>query len=241
MSWAVLFSLFLLAGSAGPSAQAGAATDWKGEAQAAASRRDWDQAIADYEKELEQTPQDAKLRVEYAIVLKSAGRFAEAIGALRAALRINPRNERAELELGDAYRQIYNYDEARRIFETARREHPRSSAPLVSLGLLGIELQTYDAAIAHLQAALRLAPSDLTARDDLAAAYHAKGDQANALVQLNLIIAKDFGMHWRTICGVRYTQIVMRTERRCQIHSRFSRASRTTKKEGSCLERLNSD
>jgi protein O-GlcNAc transferase len=180
---------------AGPSyweAQGEPASDWRTEARAAASRRDWEQAIAGYQKALEQTPQDANLRVELATVLKSAGRFVEAIGALRDALRISPQDERAELELGDTYRQIYNYDEARRIFETAHREHPRSSAPLVSLGLLGIELQTYDGAIAHLQAALRLAPSDLTARDDLAAAYHAKGDQANALVQLNLIIAKDF-------------------------------------------------
>ncbi|MFY9529559.1 MAG: tetratricopeptide repeat protein, partial [Candidatus Acidiferrales bacterium] len=107
MSWALLLSMLFLAGPSYWEAQGAPASDWRAEARAAASRRDWEQAIAGYQRALEQAPQDANLYLEYGTVLKSAGRFAEAIGTLRDALRISPRNERAELELGDTYRQIY--------------------------------------------------------------------------------------------------------------------------------------
>jgi tetratricopeptide (TPR) repeat protein len=52
-------------------------------------------------------------------------------------------------------------------------------------------MQTYDAAIGHLRAALALAPADVDARDRLALAYKARGDQANALAQLAKVLARD--------------------------------------------------
>lgn len=165
--------------------------DWKTEGRAAAARRDWEQAVNAYRKAIEQAPHDPNLWVELAVALKSLGNFPEAIANFEEALRLNPRGERAALELGDAYRRVFNYDEARRVFESAHRDHPQSPAPLVSLGLLEIELQTYEAAIAHLQSAVRLARGDLAARNYLADAYRAKGDQQRALEQLRAVLARD--------------------------------------------------
>jgi tetratricopeptide (TPR) repeat protein len=124
----------------------------------------------------------------------AAGRFVDAIAVYQEALRIAPRNVDAEIGLAQAYRGVRNFDAAKQTLEQARREHPRSAAPPAMLGDLDLELQTYDAAIAHLTAALALAPANVDARNRLAVAYKAKGgasDKANALAQIAKVLARD--------------------------------------------------
>jgi tetratricopeptide (TPR) repeat protein len=121
----------------------------------------------------------------------SAGNWAAAIAGYEAALRTSPRNLTAEIGLAQAYRGVHNYDEANRVLERARAEHPQSVKPLAALGDLEIELQTYDAAIAHLHAALALAPSDVESRNRLAVAFQAKGDLDSALAQIAKVLARD--------------------------------------------------
>ncbi|MGD0402149.1 MAG: tetratricopeptide repeat protein [Candidatus Acidiferrales bacterium] len=121
----------------------------------------------------------------------SAGDWAAAIASYDEALRISPRNLGAEIGLAQAYRGVHNYDEAKRVLERARAEHPQSEKPLAALGDLEIELQTYDAAIAHLRAALAIAPSDVESRNRLAVAYQAKGDLDSALAQIARVLARD--------------------------------------------------
>jgi tetratricopeptide (TPR) repeat protein len=139
------------------------------------------QARAKQEQELE--------RQAYAKA--SAGNWVAAIAGYDAALRISPRNLSAEIGLAQAYRGVHNYDEAKRVLERARGEHPQSAKPLAALGDLDIELQTYDAAIAHLRAALAIAPSDVESRNRLAVAYQAKGDLEKALEQVAKVLALD--------------------------------------------------
>jgi tetratricopeptide (TPR) repeat protein len=121
----------------------------------------------------------------------AAGDWAAAIASYDETLRISPRNLSAEIELAQAYRGVHSYDEAKRVLERARAEHPQSEKPLASLGDLDIELQAYDAAIAHLRAALALAPSDVESRNRLAVAYQAKGDLEKALEQVAKVLARD--------------------------------------------------
>jgi tetratricopeptide (TPR) repeat protein len=121
----------------------------------------------------------------------SAGNWAGAIASYDQALRISPHNLIAELGLAQAYRGVHNYDEAKRVLERARAEHPQSEKPLAALGDLEIELQTYDAAIAHLRAALAIAPSDVESRNRLGVAYQAKGDSDGALAQVAKVLARD--------------------------------------------------
>jgi tetratricopeptide (TPR) repeat protein len=139
------------------------------------------QAPAQQEQELE--------RQGYAKA--SAGDWAAAIASYDEALRISPRNLAAEIGLAQAYRGVHNYDEAKRVLERSHAEHPQSAKPLAALGDLEIELQTYDAAIAHLRAALVLAPSDFESRNRLAVAYQVKGDSEKALEQVAEILARD--------------------------------------------------
>src|ERR1700733_103319 len=122
---------------------------------------------------------------------QAAGDWAAAIASYDETLRISPHNLTAELGLAQAYRGVHNYDEAKRVLERARSEHPQSAKVLAALGDLEIEMQAYDAAIAHLRAALVLAPSDVESRNRLAVAYQAKGDLENALQQVAKVLARD--------------------------------------------------
>ncbi|HEY4951188.1 MAG TPA: tetratricopeptide repeat protein [Candidatus Acidoferrales bacterium] len=138
--------------------------------------------------------QQAATLNEQAHAAAAAGRFPDAIADYHEALRIAPRNVDAEIGLAQAYRGARNFDAAKQMLEQARREHPKSAAPLEMLGDLDLELQTYDAAIAHLTAALALAPANGDARNRLAVAYKAKGgaaDKANALEQIAKVLARD--------------------------------------------------
>jgi tetratricopeptide (TPR) repeat protein len=138
--------------------------------------------------------QQATTLIEQARASAAVGRFADAIADYQEALRIAPRNVDAEIGLAQAYRGVRNFDAATQTLEQARREHPKNAAPLAMLGDLDLELQTYDAAIAHLTAALALAPANLDARNRLAVAYKAKGDaadKANALEQIAKVLERD--------------------------------------------------
>src|SRR5262249_54831147 len=138
-------------------------------------------------------PKDISLRVELGTVLTKAGRLTDSISAYQEALRIAPHSMPAELGLAEAYRAIPNYEEAKRVLDRAIREHPKSPEPLAALGNYDLQQQTYDAAIAHLKAALALAPGNIETRNLLAAAYHAKGDLPNALAQLQRVLAREPG------------------------------------------------
>jgi tetratricopeptide (TPR) repeat protein len=135
--------------------------------------------------------QQERERERQAYAKASAGDWAAAIASYDGALRISPRNLAAEIGLAQAYRGVHNYDEAKRVLERAGAEHPQSAKPLAALGDLEIELQTYEAAIAHLRAALAIAPSDVESRNRLAVAFQAKGDLDSALTQIVKVLARD--------------------------------------------------
>ncbi len=148
-------------------------------------------AIASYQKAIELAPRSASTHVELGDALIRVARYAEAIASYTEELRISPRDLDAEIGLAQAYRGVHNYAEAKQILEQSRAEHLHSPKPLAALGDLDIELQTYDAAIAHLRAALVLAPADVESRNRLTVAYEAKGDSDNALTQIAKVLTRD--------------------------------------------------
>jgi tetratricopeptide (TPR) repeat protein len=161
------------------------------EARAEAANGRFDEAIASYEKAIELSPREPSLRIELGAVLLRTARFPDAIAAFAQAVRVSPRNVDAEIGLAQAYRNVHNYAEAQSTLERACREHPKNAAPLTVLGDLDIELEIFDPAIAHLNAALTLAPANVEARTRLALAYKAKGDQESALKQFAKALLRD--------------------------------------------------
>lgn len=160
-------------------------------AQDAALRGEWAGSASLFQQAIQLAPRDPNLRIGLGLAFTNTERFTDAIASYEEALRLSPRLLSAELGLAQDYRAVHNYDEVRRILERAAREHPQSAAPLSMLGDLDIEMQTYDAAIQHLSAALALDPAGNDARNRLASAYKAKGDESNALAQLEKVLARD--------------------------------------------------
>jgi protein O-GlcNAc transferase len=161
------------------------------QAKTAVTSRDWETAAASYEREIRLAPNNATLRVELGDALSRLNRLPGAIAAYREALRISPRNLSAEIGLARVYREVPNFEEGKRILEKSVREHPRTPEPLATLGDMEIQLQAYDSAISHLKAAVKLAPANVANRNLLAAAYKAKGDTDNAMVELKKVLARD--------------------------------------------------
>jgi len=194
MFYRLLFCSFLL--TIGSFAAAGQthsqqAQELKRQGGAEAAAGNWDAAIASYAKAIELVPRDGDLRMELGESLARNARYVEAIASYDEALRISSGDLRAEVGLAQAYRGVHNYTQAKQILEKSRVEHPHNAKPLAALGDLDIELQTYDSAIAHLRAALALAPLDVDSRNRLAVAYQAKGDLDNALAQTAKVLARD--------------------------------------------------
>ena len=155
------------------------------------AEKDWDIAADEFRRAIEVQPRNIRLRVELGEALSSAQDFPGAIAAFNEVLQLDPRNETAELGIAEAYRRVFNYDETRKYLDRAQQDHASSAAPRIALGRLEIELQHYDRAIEELQTAIKLAPRDSSARNDLAAAYQAKGDLPQALEQLDAVLARD--------------------------------------------------
>jgi Flp pilus assembly protein TadD len=160
-------------------------------AQESVAEKDWDTAADEFRRAVELEPRNPRLRVELAESLSAAQDFPAAIAAFNEALQLDPRNEAAVLGLAEAYRCVFNYDETRKFLERAKQDHPSSSAPRIALGRLEMELHHYDRAIEELQGAIKLAPRDVDARSELAAAYHAKGDLPQTLAQLDIALQRD--------------------------------------------------
>jgi tetratricopeptide (TPR) repeat protein len=189
---AVIFALVLSCATIHPRQTSSAeAEHLKREAHASIANRQWDAAIQSYEKAIALAPNELSLRVELGAVLMKSGQPTDSIAAFQEALRMAPRNLTAELGLAQGYRGVRNNEEAKRVLERAIREHPKSPEPLAAIGEFEIQQQTYDAAIGHLKASLVLAPANAETRNLLAAAYKAKGDLANALAELDKVLARD--------------------------------------------------
>jgi tetratricopeptide (TPR) repeat protein len=160
-------------------------------AQAAVAAQHWEDAVAYYEQAIELAPRSATLRVELGAVLIKLGRLPEAISIDREALRIAPHDMAAETGMAQAYRNIPNFEEAKHILQASSREHANAAEPLAAMADMEIQLQMYDAAITHLKAAIHLTAANVANRNLLAAAYKAKGDTPNALVELRKVLARD--------------------------------------------------
>lgn len=97
------------------------------------------------------------------------GRFAEALPALQAAAREEPRSDAAHANLGAALFKLNRNAEALEQFEQAARINPGNPATQQSLGELWLDTGKPDAAADAFAAALRLKPGD----DELTFSYAA--------------------------------------------------------------------
>lgn len=88
--------------------------------------RDYDNAIATYEKLLAQSPENQDVRRAYAEALAGAGKFAAARTELQKIIKLEPQDGPSYLRLGQIDRQEGKFDQARQEFDKARSLMPDS-------------------------------------------------------------------------------------------------------------------
>jgi tetratricopeptide (TPR) repeat protein len=97
-------------------------------------RHEFDQAITEIEKAVAVYPNGADVTAFYGMVLRYAGRPAEAIEWYKKAIRLNPIPPNWYLHnLGNAYRDMGRYDEAIKEFEKALNNNPNHFPALIGL------------------------------------------------------------------------------------------------------------
>jgi tetratricopeptide (TPR) repeat protein len=113
--------------------------------------RDYDNAIAMYEKALAQSPENQDIRRAYADALAGAGRYTAARTELQKIIRLEPEDGMAHLRLGQLDRQEGRFDQARQELERAKVLLPESLEVPYQQVLLEAAIGNEDKAIEILQ------------------------------------------------------------------------------------------
>lgn len=134
-----------------------------------------------YERALELQPG----RFDWIYYLGSAraslGRHAEALDALREAVRLDPAYAPARLELADVLLATGEVEQSRGLYEALTRENPGLVQATYGLGRSLSELRQHAAAVEQLARAIELSPDYASAHYALGLAYRELGDDVAAL------------------------------------------------------------
>jgi tetratricopeptide (TPR) repeat protein len=118
------------------------------------TRRDFDAALAHYQRAAELDPANEELHFRIAMALLQKNRTAEAISTIERLCERYPKSERAWLAMAVVYRATDNGEKAARAYERAIRCAPESFAAYIELAALYEKMGRGDEAIALLSSAL---------------------------------------------------------------------------------------
>jgi Tfp pilus assembly protein PilF len=107
---------------------------------------------------------------------RARGRAAQAIGLLRDAIALSPRNSGALSNLGALLSESGHEDEAMGLYERAIEADPANSAARVNLGQAQVARGRFVEAIANLRSAVQLDPRNVGAHIQLGLAFASAGD-----------------------------------------------------------------
>ncbi|HXX67561.1 MAG TPA: tetratricopeptide repeat protein [Polyangiaceae bacterium] len=140
-----------------------------------------------------------------------AGNYADARSSFEAALKKNPRDYQALFDLGMACEKLQDKSAAERAYRAALEAKPDLDAASAELSALLIDEGRADEAIAVARAGLAKRPGSAALHENLGVATAAKGDQDQAVRELQLAVqaAPDQAMfhltlaHWLDVWHVR--------------------------------------
>jgi tetratricopeptide (TPR) repeat protein len=143
-------------------------------------------AISEYKEVLTASPSRPGVHYRLGRVLLArtrqgdshAGDLAEASKAFEQELEIDSTNANAAYELAEIYRKAAEFDKARELFALALKHYPDFEEAQVGMGRVLLSLAKPDLALAHLEKAIVLDPSDEVPYYQLAQAYGALGNAA---------------------------------------------------------------
>jgi tetratricopeptide (TPR) repeat protein len=152
------------------------------EAEAFESQENWDRAIAQYKKILDQEPKVEGIHYRLGRIFLSKSP-ADAEGAkteFHEELKIDPENASAEFMLGEIARQAGQWDEAIGHFSRAAKFDEGFQEAYLALGMSLNSAGKFSDAIMPLRSYVKLQPADPAGHYQLATAYARTGQKADA-------------------------------------------------------------
>jgi Flp pilus assembly protein TadD len=137
--------------------------------------RTWTDDLTLYQHALAVTSHNARMEKNYGATLQRLGRNADAVRALDAAIRDEPRWADPWYNRGMAKEGLGDLDGAAADYAAAARLEPTAGAPHLRLASLAFARGRYDEALREFESATRLAPGDVDAWDGLGATLASLG------------------------------------------------------------------
>ncbi len=151
----LLFVVVLLAGSAV------GVYRWRGAGVrfgAMDAQRNLDRMIGEFQKKVQQNPQDPSAHYALARAYLSKGQFLDGENELKRVLELQPQNARARTDLGAVYLTQGQPKEAQEEFAKLVAQEPNNANAHVGLGMALADQNNHEAAIDEYQTALHLDP-----------------------------------------------------------------------------------
>ncbi len=151
----LLFMVLILGGSAV------GVQRWRGGLQfrsAISAERNVDRMIGEFQKRIQQNPQDASAHYSLARAYFSKRQFPEGESELKRVLDLQPQNAKARMDLGAAYLHQQQAKEAQEEFAKLVAQDPNDANAHMGLGMALAGQNDQETAINEFQTTLRLAP-----------------------------------------------------------------------------------
>lgn len=158
------------------------------EAEALESHGDWDKAITEYRRILEQDPQRHGIHYQIGRVLlsKTPPEVENSTREFEEELKVDPNNASAEFMLGEMARQAGQWDEAIARFSKAANLDAGFDEAYLALGMSLNSDGKFDQAITPLETYVKREPGDPAGHYQLATAYARTGRKEQAAKEMNL-------------------------------------------------------
>jgi tetratricopeptide (TPR) repeat protein len=142
------------------------------------------QALADFERAVENDPQRWKALHNRAVSYALIGKFPEAIADLRRVLQVKPDHANAHFNLGEIHRDMGQNEEAVQDYTRALKLDDQDGAPYGGRAQAFVALGRLQDALRDFNRAVELAPSDAIARAGRGSLYQRLGRWGDAAVDL---------------------------------------------------------
>lgn len=158
------------------------------EAEAFESQENWDKAVAEYRKILDEEPKldGIHYRIGRIFLSKSPADPESAKAEFNEEVKINPDNAAAEFMLGEIARQAGQWDEAIAHFSRASKLDEGFQEAFLALGMSLNSAGKFSDAITPLRSYVRMQPGDPAGHYQLATAYARTGQKADADREMTL-------------------------------------------------------
>ncbi len=181
---------------------AGCANKWKTSGKIAMGQKNWEKAIGDFQKALEQDPGDGEAHFLIARAYKESRDFESMISHLDAADSLWPKGEKKIGELrADTWEEIFNsglknadgeeYEQARNNFEMAIAILPERYEAYTNAGFVWQHLDNNDSAFYYYAQAYRIDPDNIKILENFASLCFNIGMFAKADSLYEKILAQD--------------------------------------------------